>query len=79
MSNYFRILSVIRHSSKHESYTVACFGSFSLPKFDVDRGIPQPGHGRIRVPPPPSHCTEAGRLCGAGGMPLTFTQEDFLV
>ena len=33
---------------------------------------------RIRITSPLPH-TEPRRLCGAGGMPLAFTQEDYLV
>ena len=43
-----------------------------------DRGPPPPA--RIGVPPlSPHHRTIPGRMCGTGGMPLAFTQEDFFV
>ena len=37
-------------------------------------GYPRQGRGYF-----PSRHTEWGRMCGAGGMPLAFTREDFLV
>ena len=49
-------------------------GQWGNPPPDRTAGTPT---GRTGVPPPP-HCREPGRLCGAGGMPLAFTQ-DFLV
>ena len=45
-------------------------------------GVLQP---RTEIPPPPDRIgvspyhTGRGRLCGAGGIPLAFTHEDFLV
>ena len=51
------------------------------------KGYPYPGQGvpqsrtggTLRQDRLHHHHTEPGWLCGAGGMPLAFTQEDFLV
>ena len=67
-------------------------GSAQSPVLGPAGGVPmsyievasQPGQGDTPCPGtrqgrPPPLCTELGRLCGTGGMPLPFMQEDFLV
>ena len=53
------------------------------PFWGSGRGGGKPGQGypglAITGVPPPPHCTGPGWLCGASGMPLAFTQEDYLV
>ena len=61
-----------------------CPGQGSTPTWDKEYPLARTGglHPLARTgdtPPPHHHHREPERLCGAGGIPLAFMQEDFLV